>query len=40
MHKYPKGINADEDNGGWKGDDVKYTSLHQWLNRNYPKKGC
>lgn len=23
----------------WKGNDVGYTALHMWINKNYPKKG-
>jgi len=24
-------------NGNWKGDNIKYRELHQWLNRNMPR---
>lgn len=28
-----------ENNSGWKGDRVKYVSVHVWLLRHYPKTG-
>lgn len=28
------------DHAGWKGDEVSYGGLHQWLRRNFPKTGA
>ena len=33
----PKGLNKAENNGMWKGEDVGYKGLHQWVSRNLGK---
>lgn len=30
-----KGKHLTEENGNWKGDDVKYSGLHKWVKRNF-----
>ena len=36
-HMYGSHINANENNGRWKGDDVGYDALHDWVRKNKPK---
>lgn len=33
-HMYGSHINANEHNGRWKGDDVGYDALHEWIRKN------
>lgn len=36
-HMYGKHTNANENNGRWKGDNVGYDALHEWIRKNKPR---